>query len=57
MGRRNGSGASSASAVPRALRGPLRDRMETIQLAGYTAEEKHHIARRYLIPRQIERNG
>jgi ATP-dependent Lon protease len=36
---------------------PLRDRMEVIQLAGYTAEEKHHIARRYLIPRQIERNG
>ena len=31
--------------------------MEVIQLAGYTAEEKHHIARRYLIPRQIERNG
>jgi ATP-dependent Lon protease len=37
--------------------GPLRDRMEIIQLAGYTAEEKHHIARRYLVPRQIERNG
>jgi ATP-dependent Lon protease len=37
--------------------GPLRDRMEVIQLAGYTAEEKHHIARRYLVPRQIERNG
>jgi ATP-dependent Lon protease len=37
--------------------GPLRDRMEVIQLAGYTSEEKHHIARRYLIPRQIERNG
>jgi ATP-dependent Lon protease len=35
----------------------LRDRMEVIQLAGYTAEEKHHIARRYLVPRQIERNG
>jgi ATP-dependent Lon protease len=37
--------------------GPLRDRMEVIQLAGYTKEEKHHIARRYLVPRQIERNG
>ena len=36
---------------------PLRDRMETIQLSGYTAEEKHEIARRYLVPRQIERNG
>jgi ATP-dependent Lon protease len=37
--------------------GPLRDRMEIIQLAGYTAEEKLHIAKRYLVPRQIERNG
>jgi len=36
---------------------PLRDRMEVIQLSGYTAEEKHEIARRYLVPRQIERNG
>ena len=36
---------------------PLRDRMEVIQLSGYTAEEKHEIAKRYLIPRQIERNG
>jgi ATP-dependent Lon protease len=35
----------------------LRDRMEVIQLSGYTAEEKHEIAKRYLIPRQIERNG
>ncbi len=37
--------------------GPLRDRMETFQLAGYTEEEKLEIARRYLVPRQIERNG
>ena len=37
--------------------GPLRDRMEMIQLAGYTEEEKLEIARRYLVPRQIERNG
>jgi ATP-dependent Lon protease len=37
--------------------GPLRDRMETIHLAGYTEEEKLEIARRYLVPRQIERNG
>ena len=37
--------------------GPLRDRMETIQLAGYTEEEKLEIARRYLVPRQTERNG
>jgi ATP-dependent Lon protease len=37
--------------------GPLRDRMEVIQLAGYTEEEKLEIARRYLVPRQIERTG
>jgi ATP-dependent Lon protease len=37
--------------------GPLRDRMEIIQLAGYTEEEKLQIATRYLVPRQIERNG
>jgi ATP-dependent Lon protease len=37
--------------------GPLQDRMETIELAGYTLEEKKHIARRYLAPRQIEANG
>ena len=37
--------------------GPLLDRMELIQLAGYTLDEKVHIARRYLVPRQIEQNG
>ena len=37
--------------------GPLRDRMEVVQLSGYTEEEKLVIARRYLLPRQIERNG
>jgi len=37
--------------------GPLRDRMEIIQLAGYTEQEKLQIAKRYLVPRQIERNG
>ncbi len=35
----------------------LRDRMEIITLAGYTEEEKHEIARRHLIPKQIEENG
>jgi ATP-dependent Lon protease len=37
--------------------GPLRDRTEVIQLAGYTAAEKLEIAKRYLVERQIERNG
>src|SRR4051795_12502134 len=37
--------------------GPLRDRMEIIQIAGYTQDEKLQIAKRYLVPRQIERNG
>jgi ATP-dependent Lon protease len=37
--------------------GPLRDRMEVIPLAGYTTDEKLQIAKRYLVPRQIERNG
>jgi ATP-dependent Lon protease len=37
--------------------GPLRDRMEIITLAGYTAQEKLEIARRYLVRRQMEANG
>jgi len=36
---------------------PLRDRMEIIELQGYTKEEKVHIAFKYLIPRQIDENG
>ena len=36
---------------------PLRDRMEIIQLAGYTEDEKLQIAKRYLVPRQIDRSG
>jgi ATP-dependent Lon protease len=35
----------------------LLDRMEIISLAGYTEDEKLHIARRYLIPRQLDENG
>jgi len=36
---------------------PLRDRMEIIELAGYTEEEKLQIARRYLLTRQLAQNG
>jgi ATP-dependent Lon protease len=36
---------------------PLRDRMEIIELTGYTEEEKLQIARRYLLTRQLEANG
>jgi ATP-dependent Lon protease len=35
----------------------LQDRMEVINLSGYTLDEKVHIAKRYLVPRQIEQNG
>ncbi len=37
--------------------GPLRDRMEVVELPGYTQEEKLQIARRYLLPRQLEATG
>jgi len=37
--------------------GPLRDRMEVIELSGYTEDEKLQIAKRYLVPRQQEANG
>src|SRR5207237_5964049 len=37
--------------------GPLRERMEIIQLPGYTEEEKLEIAKRYLVKRQLEANG
>src|SRR6201994_4033461 len=37
--------------------GPLRDRMEIIQLTGYTEEEKLQIAKRYLVQRQLKANG
>ncbi len=45
--------ANVADGIP----GPLRDRMEVIELPGYTEDEKLEIARRYLLPRQLEQNG
>jgi ATP-dependent Lon protease len=36
---------------------PLRDRMEIINIAGYSDQEKLHIAKQYLVPRQIKENG
>jgi ATP-dependent Lon protease len=36
---------------------PLRDRMETIELPGYTSSEKKQIAKQYLLPRQLKENG
>ncbi|HTO74404.1 MAG TPA: S16 family serine protease, partial [Gemmatimonadales bacterium] len=36
---------------------PLLDRMETVEFSGYTEKEKAHIARQYLVPRQLEENG
>jgi ATP-dependent Lon protease len=40
-----------------AIPAPLRDRMEIIELTGYTEEEKLQIARRYLLKRQLQANG
>ncbi|HXE73965.1 MAG TPA: endopeptidase La, partial [Candidatus Nitrosotenuis sp.] len=45
--------ANTLDPIPR----PLRDRMEVIFLSGYTEEEKLQIARRYLLPRQLEHAG
>jgi ATP-dependent Lon protease len=45
--------ANSLDTIP----APLRDRMEIINISGYTQEEKIEIAKKYLIPKQIEENG
>ncbi|MCG7907089.1 MAG: AAA family ATPase, partial [Candidatus Thiodiazotropha taylori] len=45
--------ANQLDTIPR----PLLDRMETISLSGYIASEKLQIARKYLVPRQLERAG
>lgn len=39
------------------IQGPLRDRMEIIEVSGYTIEEKIEIAKRHLIPKQLEAHG
>lgn len=36
---------------------PLRDRMDVIEIPGYTAQDKMHISRRYLVPKQLESHG
>ena len=42
---------------PQNIAGPLMDRMEVVEFAGYTEREKAEIAKKYLIPRQLEESG
>jgi ATP-dependent Lon protease len=45
--------ANSLDTIP----GPLKDRMEILEIAGYTRREKHSIARRHLLPKQLSEHG
>ncbi len=45
--------ANGTDTIPR----PLLDRMEVLELSGYTLEEKYNIAKKYLVPKQIKANG
>lgn len=45
--------ANSTSTIP----GPLLDRMEIIEVTSYTANEKYHIAKKYLVKKQLDKNG
>ncbi|MDO5441608.1 MAG: endopeptidase La [Bacillota bacterium] len=45
--------ANTTDTIPR----PLLDRMEVLEISGYTAEEKLNIAKKYLVPKQIKANG
>ncbi len=45
--------ANTTETIPR----PLLDRMELISIAGYTENERFHIGKDYLIPKQLEKNG
>ncbi len=45
--------ANDRNAIPK----PLLDRMEIIEIAGYTANEKFHIGKKYLVKKQLEKNG